>query len=196
MKWISLLVLPAALVAGVAQAQTPTYLKGGYIGGSLGQARVQGFCDGTGNADCDRTSDTWRLFGGYEFSRFFALELGYADLGRASINGAGVSANSKATAWDLSGIAAIPIGPVSLFGRLGGYYGEVRTDATAGILGFTTSGSAKETNSDITYGLGLKFNFTPNFGVRGEWQRYQHTGGGSAGEHNIDNYSIGLSYRF
>ena len=195
MKRIS---VAAALVlvlgfSGAAYSQS-TSERGWYIGGSLGEGEWKKWCDGV-SAGCDKKDEVWRLFGGYKFSRLFSAELGYADLGKVTISGPLTSARAEATAWDVVGLLALPLGPVSIYGKLGAYYGDMEATSNVPAVGFT--GSASETNTDITYGAGVQFDFLRNFAVRGEWQRYEGFGGsGVGGETDMDVYSVALLWRF
>jgi OOP family OmpA-OmpF porin len=168
----------AALAFAGAAAAQPS-LSSVYVGGTLGQADLKDACAGL--SDCDEKDTAWRILGGYQFNRYFAAELGYHDLGEASAPGGALEAN----AWELVGIAAYPlVNQLSVYGKLGVYRGEL--EGAAG----------KETNSDLTYGVGLQYDFLKNVGVRGEWQRYNKMGGGNVVETDVDVLSVGVVYRF
>jgi hypothetical protein len=49
-----------------------------------------------------------------------------------------------------------------------------------------------ERSTDATYGLGLRYDFTKAFGVRGEWERFRT--GGNVGD--IDVFSVSGVVRF
>ena len=174
----ALLAIGTLAFAGTVSAQTPG-LSSVYIGGTLGQSEYKDGC--TGVASCDEKDTAWRLLAGYQFNRYFAAELGYHDLGSVSAPGASVDG----TAWELVGLGAYPVfEKVSLYGKLGVYRGELEAPA------------AKETNSDLTYGIGLQYDVLKSLGVRGEWQRYSKLGGGAIGETDVDVLSAGVVYRF
>jgi len=166
----------AAGFAGSAAAQS---LSSVYIGGTVGQAEFKDGCRGL--AGCDNKDTAWRILGGYQFNRYFAAELGYHDLGEVSAAGGA----TKGTAWELVGIGSYPIAnQFSVYGKLGAYRGELK------------AANAKETNTDLTYGVGLQYDFTKAIGVRGEWQRYSKMGGGALVETDVDVLSVGVVYRF
>src|SRR5438128_1350448 len=80
-------------------------------------------------------------------------------------SGAGGSAEAKATAWELDAVGSFPVWQqLSILGRLGLYYGEGKIDVPGA--------SGKKNTTDLTYGLGVGWDFNKNLGVRGEWQRY------------------------
>ena len=164
-------------LAGSAVAQPS--LSSVYLGGTLGEAELKDACQGL--ASCDDKDTAWRILGGYQFNRHFAAEVGYHDLGEASAPGG----RAEATAWELVGIGTLPLASqLSLYGKLGVYRGELEA---AGI---------EESNTDLTYGLGVQYDFAKAIGVRGEWQRYEKLGGGALVETDADVLSVGVLYRF
>ena len=168
-----------------AQMSMPA-LSSAYIGGSLGQSEVDFDCEGD---PCDKKDGSWRIFGGYQFNRHFSAELGYANLGEATVDLApGARLTLETTAWDLSAIGAFPVGPVSIFGRLGLYRAEVE----ASILGF----SADADNTGLTWGLGVQYDVTKNLGIRAEWQQYNDVEDDVGAEADVRVLNLGLVWRF
>jgi OOP family OmpA-OmpF porin len=182
--------LPAA-----AQMRMPS-LSSAYIGGGIGQSKAKDGCDAIGVAtSCDDKDTAWRVFAGYQFNRNIAAELGYADLGKIGFSvGALGSGEVKATAWDLSAIGLWPVAnQFSIFGRLGFYNAETKI---SGVIG-----GGKKRTTDLTFGLGVQYDFTRNFGVRGEWQRYSDVKShsdlfGTNGKSDVDVLGVSLVYRF
>jgi OOP family OmpA-OmpF porin len=187
---------------------------GGYLGVSAGQAKYRSACPGTA---CENTDGSWRLFGGYQFNRYFSAELGYADLGRASASGIpGVitittstssTLDTEATAWDLVGVGALPLSERwSLTGKLGLYQADVKSRRVATTfsrlvtppapVGTPVTTESSVNDSGVTFGLGVRYDFTRHFGVRAEWQRYGKVGTDDTAESDIDVLSAGVLYRF
>ena len=164
-------------LAGAAGAQPS--LSSVYLGATLGEAELKDACQGV--AGCDDKDTAWRILGGYQFNRHFAAEVGYHDLGKTSAP----SGAAEATVWELVGVGTLPLASqFSLYGKLGVYRGELEA---AGI---------DESNTDLTYGVGVQYDFTKAIGVRGEWQRYEKLGGGALVETDADVLSVGVLYRF
>jgi len=180
---IAALGLAAAALALPAAAQMS--MSSGYVGGSLGQSKFKADC---GPFSCDKNDTSFRLFGGYQFTRNIAAELGYTDLGKLKVSGFGLSGEVKATAWDLSGVFSWPFAnQFAVFGRLGLAYTKGESSGAFG--------SASDNKTGVTWGLGAQWDFTRNFGARAEWQRYR-VDAGSAGTGDVDNLNIGVLYRF
>ena len=184
------------LAAAPAMAQE----SGLYLGAALGQAKHADTCQGA-NLSCDDKDTAWKIYGGYQFNRFFAAEIGYADLGRsaagANVGGIIVNPTFEVTAFELSGIGFLPVlDRLALFMRLGVYRAETELGGTGTAFGITVPVSGKDSNSDLTFGLGIQYSFTRNLGVRGEWQQYMKVGGGNTGESDIDVLSAAFVFRF
>jgi OOP family OmpA-OmpF porin len=180
-----------AVMSGSAYAQVGQD-RGWYVGASLGQSSMD--IEGCGGViSCDDKDTAWRIFGGYQINRNFAVELGYHQLGEAKASFPGGQVDFEANAIELVGVGLLPLANnFALYAKAGFYRGE--TEATgSNALG---SVNEKETNTDLTYGLGAQYNFNPKFGVRAEWQRYTNMGGEATGESDVDVLSIGAVVRF
>jgi OmpA-OmpF porin, OOP family len=185
-KWLVVVGFLAAAAAGPAAAQL-------YAGGSLGYSQFNDICQ-LANVPCDDNDTGWRAFGGYQVNQYFALELGFGDLGAATGSGAIGSFNIEVKeAFDLSAVISLPVSS-HLAGllRLGAYRARTTVDQQGPTIG--TSHDAK-TNSGFTYGFGAEIALG-KLGLRAEWQRYDNTAGGTLAEDDVDIISIGLLFRF
>lgn len=168
--------LAATLGCGSAMAQedNPT---GFYVGGGFGRFNldvdsVGDFGAGVRSAAKDN-SGTWKLFAGYRFMPFLALEAAYVDLGNPGDNISSSGGNGRyrlqADGFQPSLIGSIPVGPVELFGKVGYYYYDVdvRTNLNTGGSGFVTGHS----RNDFVYGGGVGMTFLDHLHVRAEYER-------------------------
>ncbi len=184
--------------SSAAWSQEPRF----YLGGAVGQATMKDACqDLPSGFSCDDKDTAFKLFGGYQINRNFAVEAAYNDFGKAkangTISGVSVDATAEATAWELTAIGSWPIANrFAVYGKLGVYYGDLKSNATATSGGATGTGSAKDTNTDLTFGLGASFDLTRNVSLRAEWQRFNDMGGNDTGKSDVDMLSIGALYRF
>jgi OOP family OmpA-OmpF porin len=184
-------VLAAAFASSAAAQATP------YVGAGFGQSKAKEWCTNAGGISCDDRDTAWRAFGGYQFSRNFAAELGYTNLGKFNAAVAGLTDDAKVNAWDLSLLAAWPLSnQFAIFGRLGGYRANAKEETNF-------VGNFEHTNNDLTYGLGGQFDFTRNLGLRVEWQRYAKVGGGDVAlgpnpgdKSDIDVFGVSALWRF
>jgi OOP family OmpA-OmpF porin len=167
--------------SALAQAQESAW----YLGASVGQGKATGSCSDLPTVSCDKTDSTWKLFGGYQFNRYIAAEGAYSDLGKRKTSGPGLSVEVKATAWELVGVGAYPIGSSGFapYGKLGVYRTKAKVSANVPTTG-------DDTHDDVTVGLGLRYDATKNISVRAEWQRYNGSGS------DLDVLSIGALWKF
>lgn len=164
---------------------------GPFVGGSVGTTRYD-ICDqlfAAGASYCDDQNTGFKIFGGYKFNRYLAVEGGYVDFGKmyAYSTVPGVTTDVLVNAYYLSGMAAIPLaGRASLFGKIGGQFWEGE------INGATPTASAKATDSGtgLMYGAGASLDLSGNVGLRGEWERYDVDGS------DVDLVSVGIVLMF
>lgn len=190
--------------AGAAAQVNPQEDKGFYLGLSTAQARssFDRFPAVAGGfpADYSNSSGTWKAFGGYQLNQYFGLELQYAQLGEfnAHINtGVDLYTQIRTTAWTGYLVGTLPVGKgFSLLGKIGeSYTRESRGDCNICQAPVTNS------SSNIwspTFGVGVKYNFTPNWSARVEAERYTKVGdsGDSTFGGRITLWSLGASYKF
>lgn len=212
------IILAALLAAGTA---THASAEGFYVGGAFANATVDfgtylsdtksdiralGWT--TASASGDDSSLANKFFGGYTVTENIAVELGYADLGKFSINARGtaganyltVNANIKATAFYVDVIGKHALSPqFEVFGKLGlaatkTKYSESFYNSSNGRSG-SSSDSASEVN--LKFGVGAQFNVSKAVGITTEWERYRDVGKEDiTGEGDIDVLSVGLKYAF
>lgn len=172
-----MVVLGLAVTAFSLPAAAQLNMSSVYIGGGLGRSDFRAPSE---------TDTAWRLFGGYQINRNFAAEIGYHNLGEVNF----VQGDRNAQVWELVGIGAWPVAnALSVYGKVGGYYGKSE-------LKSSVVPSGDDTNGGLTYGFGAQYDFMPQAAVRVEWQRYDQVGGSRTGETDIDVMSVGLLWRF
>lgn len=166
----SALALSGVLAAAQASAQ-------GFLGGSIGQSDIDDEITSglitSGTVDGKDTG--WKIFGGYMFNRHFGIEGAYVDLGEVSYSGTFGAAPVTGGKIEVSGVnfAAIGSYPVSeqfsVFGKLGLFIWDAEASDTTGGVPF----SATEEGTDLSFGIGVSYNFTRNLGVRAEWEMFK-----------------------
>lgn len=193
MKKIGIAVLSTAAMAFALPAAAQSINTSAfYAGANIGQSKLHLDC--TAGLTCDDSDTAFKVFGGYSFNQNWAAELGYADLGKATLTGPGGTDELKATAFDLTGVFSWPFSNsgFSVFGRAGLYTGKVE-------LSGPDHGS--KTTTDLTYGLGAGYDINKNLGLRAEWQRYSkmkahNDVNGAESDGDVDAMTIGILYRF
>lgn len=143
----------------------------------------------------------WKLQLGYQMTPTWALEGGYGSLGKAKyfVTAAAPAAYTasgvrKADLFNLDLVGKIEINKsFSLLGRLGGYYWRTDSD-----LPFATGlAKVRDTGTDVKFGAGVQYEFTRNFALRGEFERFNGIGNGStSGDSKVNLLSIGAVLKF
>ena len=205
------LLAAGALLAAPAYGQLKD--SGFYIGGGLGRsdakidnagvtAAVQAFPGVTSAITTTDDTDTgWKVFAGYQINRNFAIEVGYANLGKfstfttttpfGSVGGEVKVENN----WFGDVVGMVPFGHGFYgLGRLGLLYSETKVSAFGGPP--TVAVSSKEDDISWKAGLGIGYDFTNQFGIRGEWERYRVSEGSGGGKADVDLWSVSVRFRF
>ena len=165
-----------------------------YVGASIGQSDVDDSITAnlidTGSVDGKDTA--FKIFGGYQFNRNFALEAAYIDLGEVSYSGtfggAAVTGGSvETTGFNLSAVGILLVNEkFSVFGKVGVFVWEAEANDVTGGVPF----SASDDGADLSFGLGASYAITPSLSLRAEWERLESS------DADADILSIGVAFRF
>ena len=168
----------ALLLAPAAWAGT------GLVGLSAGQTSLDDDLSGV-----DYGSDTgWKLFGGYDFIKYFGVEGGYTDMGTMSSSYAGIDVNADISGFGLYARGMVPIGSnFEFFGKLG----YVMWDADMTVEGMGMQASASDSGNDLAFGAGAAWHFNERYGVRLEYEVFDIEDTSSAAF-----TSVGFSFAF
>ena len=165
-----------ALTAGPALAQDRDDDRAGdnpegfYLGGGIGDFSSSvdeiDSIDSIDDAGIDFSDgdNAMKVFGGWAFNRYFAVQADYVDFGESS----GAVTPSVSGTSDVQGIApsivgTIPIGPVELFGRLGMMFYEVDLNLTGGRV-------VDESGEDLVWGAGIGIDVLDRLNLRLEYE--------------------------
>jgi OOP family OmpA-OmpF porin len=202
------LVALAAIASPFAAADDTGWYGGANIGQSrakIDDARISSGLLGGGFTSSSIANDDrdigYKLFGGYQFNRNFAIEGGYFDLGKfgftaTTVPNGTLSGNIKVRGLNLDLVGLLPITEkFSAFGRAGLNYAQAR-DSFAGTGSVNVSNSnLSKRDTNYKFGLGLQYAFTESLAMRAEAERYRiNDAVGNKGD--IDLISVGLVYRF
>lgn len=177
--WATSAILGVAMMAPAVAAAD----SGFYLGGSVGNAGVDVEIDPL-LPKFDETDTAYKLFAGYNW-QLTALSLGiegaYNNFGKPSADFEGVSLAVEPTGFTVFGVAALGLGPVDVFGKVG--YLAWDYDAIENGEIFSDDGS------DTGYGVGLRFN-VGSIQIRGEYEVFE------VDEADLSMVSVGIAYRF
>lgn len=137
---------------------------GGYAGVGVGQVRLE---EDIAGIDFEASDTGFKLFGGYKFHKNFAAELAFIDAGNPEDTALGVTIGSDASAFQASLIGTVPIGSMAEF------------YLRAAILSWDATNTATDgfdyisedvDGTDFSYGVGAQLKFSPQFGLRAEFE--------------------------
>lgn len=185
-------VVPAAVVLVLA-ASAPVEAKNGlYVGGSLGRTSLEitGLDLDIEEFDYKADSTTFKVFAGYRFLGFFAVEGSYVDFGSLSdsintVEGRiGVSTDLKG--FDACAMGMLPLGIADLFVK-GGF---VSWDADIRTAVHDIVEHDSDSGTDMVYGIGAQVRFA-GLAVRGELEYFD-----IADADSVYLISVGASFTF
>lgn len=205
--------LPLMTAFSTQAQEHASFTANGWYGGlNIGQSRatidfsgIRSSLEASGFNDIEIKENeqdfAYKIFAGYQFNEYFALESGFFDLGKFSYQ---ATAQPTSTAqgsikvrglnFDLVGILPITE-KFSAFARGGLNLAETRNSfSSTGMPGREDSRS-RATDPNYKLGAGLQYALNENFALRAEVERYR-VKNISKDRGDIDFYSVGLVYRF
>jgi OOP family OmpA-OmpF porin len=154
---------------------------------SFGESELsEDVCAGLAGCSEDLKDTGWKLAVGNQLNTNAAVEFGYVDLGEASASAAGVTCKADAKGFQASLVGSLPTtNQFSFTGRVGLF----RWDADGSCSG-AVSLSGSDSGTDLTFGVGVRYDMTKTVSLRGEWERFD------VDDDDIDLLSLGLMFMF
>ncbi|MDX1302061.1 outer membrane beta-barrel protein [Photobacterium sp.] len=176
-----------ALSPALASAKN---MSGAYVGGVIGVTQFEfssedkaWIADGSGAID---DSDTgFKLFGGYQFNRYTAIEGFYADLGGVKIKypNEELKMNTGANSFGVSGLGILPVSDnLEIFAKVGLQSWNAKLINKDGLF-------VGDNGTDLIFGVGVAFRVA-QVSLRGEFERYDFD------DTNVEMISVGINYNF
>ena len=204
MAWLALCAAPLGCAAQIVSGGGVDVLKNTYFGINVGRSDYSfrnsptgsaDFCDGA--FDCEKHPGGWKATAGYMFLPYVGLEGVAYSAGDAWIKideGGGLFLRQKVRidGIGLSGVGALPLGPVVLNARAGYALSTVyRRDDENGVF----QGRSDKTRGEPIFGAGIGVTVWRGLFVRLDWDRVR--GRTTFGEEfQADLYSTGVGWRF
>lgn len=186
---VSLLAANGAQAQSSARATDYSLMAPGNSYIDLGAGRSDySLNNGLGGFNADKHDTSYSLRAGSYFSNTFGIEAGYTDFG--NVNRAGGS--TKANGLNLSLIGKFPLSEqFNILGKVGTTYS--RTEVSASPLSGVVGGS--ESGFELSYGLGVEFNFTPQWSAVMQYEEHKMRFAGGETD-RVGNTSLSARYRF
>jgi OOP family OmpA-OmpF porin len=158
----------------------------------------------------DDSDNAWSATVGYRFNSYVAAEVGYLNLGEgmyranlATTDGftdVDVLPSVRVTSTGMTAalLGLFPFASFDVYGKAGIFFSNTKIrekyeipDAENAI-----SSEVKARSQDPFYGVGATWNFSENYSVRVEYQKYLNVGDNEhTGEGDVDFLSIGVLFR-
>jgi hypothetical protein len=151
------------LIAGVVLLSIPASAadNGFYLGASVGQAQVD--VNDFEDNDFEGEDLGFKVFAGFRFLTFVAVEGGYVDFGAPDDTSADATFEADVTGVDVFAMGMLPLGIADLFVKAGVVDWDTQVSASFDGLSETFSDSG----TDPAYGVGFQLRFS-SFAVRAE----------------------------
>lgn len=182
-----------------------------YLGGGIGQAEVDDFCDGSDTrltlTTCDGKDTGIKLYGGYHFHENFSVEGGYADFGErkangtvnGNINGRTFNNDPFTTEQEYSSLFGAVVGriniqpKVTLLGKIGIHRWDWKLTP-----GGAATVSRSDDGVDFFYGIGGEVAPFPNgrIKLRAEYEMFKLNDVIDVVDEDVKFLSLGLTYTF
>ena len=173
-----------AAVATTLLAATPAFAAddtGFYVGAGLGNFALNSDAIYEGR-DFDGSDIGFKVFGGYQFLSWLAVEAEYIDGGdpddtfrNPSFPDDRFKVTAGVSGFPVSAVGILPIGEqFNVFGKLGFIYWSA--DGSGKIRdpdGTVVKAGVDEDGTDFAWGVGGTWNITENFGARIEYQGFE-----------------------
>jgi OOP family OmpA-OmpF porin len=156
------------LVLGIALflLAPAAYAGNFYVGASLLDAGI--------DVDSfDEDDSGYKIWGGYNFLKFFGVEAAYNDFGEPDSGGISV----EPTAWSASAKGTLPLGFINLF-------------AKAGFYSWDVDGTFDDDGTDVGYGIGAAIVVLKQLEIRAEYELIE------LDDADLDVISVGAGWRF
>lgn len=205
LRLLSLAGLGSLLSITAVHAQVDSYYYGGAgLGQSsvqIDESRISKRLISEGASQTSMTKDerdtAYKVFGGYQFNRNFAVEGGYFNLGQFGFQSTTVPLGSYAGQIKLQGVNLDLVGTLPLnerwsaIARVGAQYANARDS-------FSSTGSVRIPNANPSknaanykLGLGVQYEVNPSMLVRAEAERYRiNDAVGNRGDINVFSVSL------
>jgi len=141
-------------------------------------------------------ANSYKFLVGYQFGPHWKAELNYLDIDQSSysVDPVTIFPDVRGKGFQVVGTASMPVTKrMGVFGKLGAFYSNLDSSCAASIL----TCASGDRGADLTYGLGLRYDFTKTVSVLGEWERFQRfSSSDTIGETYRDFFSVGVGFKF
>ncbi len=169
----------------------PVYQDGHfYLGGRMGWAAFQGAC-GSSALDCNDDPFGYGVYGGYQYTPWFALEGGLTAYGEPDARYESGSVSSEVQGGEMAAKLTYPLTDrLGLYSRLGAAYQDI--DKTSSNI----DGTIHSYEWNAFASIGLDYRLSQRWSLRGEYQFVDGIGNSDVQQADMHFTSLGVTYHF
>ncbi|MGC2461503.1 MAG: outer membrane beta-barrel protein [Steroidobacteraceae bacterium] len=173
------LIVSGFVMAACAAPAFADTTGGPYVGGGFGQfnLHIENLND-VGHAVstiAHSDDDAWKLFAGWRFAPYLAVEGAYINLGHPgdtfTATGADGTYKVHMDGFAPSVIGSVPLGPIELFAKASYFYYNVNLKAAVSLPASAALQSS-HSRSDFLYGGGVGMTFVDHLNIRAEYEQF------------------------
>ncbi len=149
----------------------------------------------------DNRASGYKVLGGYQINRNFAVEGSFFDLGNFGFNAntlplGSLSGNIRLKGLALDAVGTLPVSErFSVIGRVGLNFAQAKDHFVGSGAVNVANPDPKKSDTNLKVGIGVQYAVTEALALRAEVERYRiNDAVGNKGD--IDLWSVGLIYRF
>lgn len=151
------------------------------------------------NITHDKSDTAYKLYGGYQFNRYFAVEAGYFNLGAYSFTSTTVPTGQlngriKVQGVNIDLVGTLPVTDVfSVMARIGAHNSKTSDTFSGSGAAIVLEPNPSKRQTNYKAGLGLQYEINPSFLIRAEVERYRAN---DALSHHVNIDAVSLSLVF
>jgi OmpA-OmpF porin, OOP family len=208
LRLLSLAGLGPLLCAPVLAQESPYFYGGAALGQSRAKFDEQHIIDTviptgvtTTSIRSDERGNGYKLFGGYQFNRNFAVEAGYFDLGKFSFSSttapAGtIDGNIRVRGLNLDLVGTLPLTErFSALARIGAQHTRTRDEISGTAADAGVGTLQRDGGRHLKLGAGLQYELNRSLFLRGEAERYR-VKDATGGRADVNLYAVSLVFPF
>lgn len=159
-----------------------------YIGLGIGAAFYKADLTGLGGGELDESNTGGKLYGGYAFNKYVAVEAGvydFTDVSGTFVTGSGSTVSAEA---NMKGVGAYAVGtyPINREVNLMAKLGVLNWDADLRV----NNARASNDGNDVAYAVAASFAFTKELLATAEWEFFD------SDNPELSMFSAGFRYNF
>ncbi len=153
-----------------------------------------------GSFTSQRQDTAYKIFGGYQFNKNFALEAGYFNLGKftygTALPGGTLNGRYEIEGVNFDLVGTMPLGAKwSALARVGVQHANTRDSFSGPGLPASASVDNSSRVNNVKVGLGMQYEITPSVLVRAEAERFR-VRDGISNNGDVNYYSMSLVFPF